>query len=75
MSEASAFDPAALVRHLDELGLTLRCVRNPSGALAFAPWHGAGGDEAQRVLLDACQTSANRVALLAYLDATGRYSS
>ena len=68
----AAFDPASVVRELDRLGLELRYTTLANGALAFAPWHGAGGPEAQRVIVEACQSSANRVALLAHLQAIGR---
>ena len=68
----AAFDPASVVAELDRLGLELRCTRLPNGTLAFAPWNGAGGPQAQRMVVEACQSSANRVALLAYLQQAGR---
>lgn len=68
----SSFDPADTVRRLDALGLRLHYTRLASGALAFAPWHAAGGPEAQQIIVAACVSSANRVALLDYLVETGR---
>ena len=68
----AAFDPASVVAELDRLGLELRCKRLANGALAFAPWNGAGGPQAQRIVVEACQSSSNRVALLAYLQGAGR---
>jgi hypothetical protein len=68
----AAFDPASVVEQLSRLGLELHCTVLPDGALAFAPWHGAGGAEAQAALMEACQSSAQRVALLNHLRAVGR---
>jgi hypothetical protein len=66
------FDPAALVATLDALGLRLSCRHLDNGTLALAPWNGAGGPDAERILTEACQSSANRVKLLAFLEGAGR---
>ena len=68
----SSFDPAEVVRQLDQLGLHLCYTRLPNAVVAFAPWHGAGGPQAQQIIVTACVSSVNRVALLEYLVAAGR---
>jgi len=66
------FDPAALVVKLDAMGLRLEYVRLPTGELAFAPWGSDGGPAAQKLLIEACVSSANRLELLQHLQALGR---